>query len=245
MTHPPGARSGGCIVFCLGCAGMFGMCGILPRELYLALGGHAAEVEEGVAHTAKGRVDAHTRALGNLLERHLTVVAHDKHLALLGGEVLDEMPYVVADGGVAEDILHVAVAEVAVVEQVIVGIVGTDKRLGVFAAEMVDDNVMRYAEYPRTELAVSSIAALLNGHDNLYESLLKNIVGDIGVFDNAKYVVVDTQFVSFEKLIKRPVFALSKVSDQLVVGQPYEVLHCMNKFLMIGVELFNRQRLIW
>ena len=59
--------------------------------------GHAAHVQDGVAHAAQGGVDAHTRGVGNLLEAHVLVVTHHEHLALALGQSLDQAAHVVVN----------------------------------------------------------------------------------------------------------------------------------------------------
>ena len=55
---------------------------LLHRQRDVVLVGNAAEVEDCVAHTSEGGVDAHTCRVGALLEAHVEIVAHLKHFAL-------------------------------------------------------------------------------------------------------------------------------------------------------------------
>ena len=63
-------------------------------EDYVLFRSYAPHVEDGVAHTAKGRVYAHARSLGNFLERHVAVETHFEYLALRFGKRLHYAAYI-------------------------------------------------------------------------------------------------------------------------------------------------------
>ncbi len=55
---------------------------------------------------------------------------------------------------------------------------------------------------PCRKFAVLSVSPLFYCEDCLYKSLLKDIVGDILVFDYSQDIVVDTVLMSFQEGIK-------------------------------------------
>lgn len=86
--------------------------------------GETAQVEDRIAHPSQGCVDAHAGGVGYLLEAHVPVVTHDKHLALAVGQGLDETPDVVMDLGSDHFILDGAGSKFLAVEDIHLVIIG-------------------------------------------------------------------------------------------------------------------------
>lgn len=66
-------------------------------QLNIVLLGHAAEIENGVAHASEGGIDAHAGDVGNLLERQVLIEAHVDNLALGSGQTVHHAAHVVKD----------------------------------------------------------------------------------------------------------------------------------------------------
>lgn len=150
---------------------------------------HAAHVEQGIAHTAEGGVDAHTRGVGNLLERELLIIAHVHHLALNGWQHIEKSAHVVHHLTIDVCALDVALHEIVAsdVGEVVVlsGFHDATRRL---VAIPVHDGVVGDTHHPRAELATDNITALLKTCDNLYEGLLEDIISGFAVVNHEKNV---------------------------------------------------------
>lgn len=123
---------------------------ILKFDVHVVLLGEAAQVDDGVAHTAEGGVDGDACACGYVFEVALAVVPEDDDAALLGGKHLDELADVAA-GLLAHDaLLGVVVVEFEVFDDVVVGTVGDDGHL-VVATIVIDDEIVGDAHDPMDE----------------------------------------------------------------------------------------------
>ena len=60
------------------------MGGELELDVHVVLLGQAAEVDDGVAHTTQGCIDADTRAGSNVLKVAFAIMTQDDHPALFG-----------------------------------------------------------------------------------------------------------------------------------------------------------------
>lgn len=104
--------------------------------------GYAPEIEDGIAHSAEGGVDAHSGCLGDFLEGEVLVIAHFEHLLLQFGKLFDEKLHVVADLIGDKDVFNRILAELLAVEDVVVGEVGALMILRFLLTVIVYDKVV-------------------------------------------------------------------------------------------------------
>ena len=176
--------------------------------IHVVLLGQPAEVDDGVAHTTQGGVDADTCAGGNVFEVALAIVAQDDDAALFWWEHLDEFAYIATSLLSHDGLLDIVVVDAEVVEHVAIGSVGDDRHLAV-AAEMVDNQVMGNAHDPMDEFVLVLVGAAVDGGDDLEKSVLEDIVGGVFVLDYGKDVSVNLGLITFQKGIETGVVTIS------------------------------------
>ena len=167
----------------------------LQFDDHVVFAGKAAEIDDGIAHTAEGGIDADIGSLGNLLEVEAAIVTHDNHAALLGGKLLDEF----ADVGIglfAHNLfLNVVVVKLEGIDNVILRAVGDDRHLP-YATEIVNDKVVSDTHNPMDELVLILVATRIDSVNNFVKSLLKDVVGDILVLDYREDVTIDFRLIT-------------------------------------------------
>ena len=170
--------------------------------------GEAAEVDDGIAHTAEGGIDADPCAGGNVLEVALAIVAQDDHAALLGGQHLDELADIAAGLLTHDGLLDIVFVDFEVVEHVAVGPVGDDGHLAV-AAEMVDNQVVGDTHDPMDELVFILVGATVDGGDDLEKGVLEDVIGGFLVLDNRENIAVDLGLIALEEGIETGIVTIS------------------------------------
>ena len=85
-------------------------------------------------------------------------------------------------------------------------------------AEEVDDEIVGDTRNPGRELAVLGVASLLDGHNGLDKGLLKDVVGQLFVFDNVENIVESTGLMTLEQYIKSFIITFGIQCNQLFVG---------------------------
>ncbi len=106
------------------------------------------QVNECVAHAAQCGVDAHPGAVGNFLEAHLQVMAHNQHLLLLGGQFFNVTAQPAAVILPHLPVFHRYIGKLQGVHQAAAVF---EHNFGVpfFLAEVVNGQVVGNAAYPR------------------------------------------------------------------------------------------------
>ena len=150
----------------------------------------SSEVNDGIAHTTEGGVDADTCTFGDFLEIHLAVVTHDDHATLLGGKHLDQLADIGACLFLHDLLLDVVVVDFQGLNHVAVGTVG-DKRHLAQTAEIVDDEVVGNTHNPMDEFVLILVVTRIDGVYHFVKGILKDIVGDIFVLDYREDVAGD------------------------------------------------------
>lgn len=111
--------------------------------------GNATHVDDSVAHTSEGGVDADVGRIGNLFETHVAIIAHDEHVALAFWQGFDYTLYIVVNLLCDDVVFDVVFAKVATIEEIGLGLIARNVVLRLFLAEKVDDEVMGDARNPR------------------------------------------------------------------------------------------------
>ena len=138
--------------------------------------GQTAHVQDGVAHASQGSVDAHAGGVGDFFEAHIPVVTHHEHLALAGGQGLDELAHVVVNLSGDEGVLDGHVGQILAVKDVGVGVIGGLQVLGPDLTVVVNNQVVGDACDPRGEMPVLDISSLLDGGDGFDKGVLEDVV---------------------------------------------------------------------
>ena len=173
----------------------------LQFEVDIVFLGQAAQVDDGVAHAAEGRVDADAGAVGDLLEVAFAVVAQNDHPALLGGQHLEQAAHILV-GLFADDLLlDIFLVQVEGLHDVAVGTVG-DYRHFALPTEIVDNQVVCNTHYPVYELVLVLVEPRVDSIDYLVEGVLEDVVGDILVLDDGKDIAVDLILIPREQGLK-------------------------------------------
>ena len=157
---------------------------------------HLTQVDQGVAHAAQRRVDAHVGDVGDVLETHVVEDAHAEHLALLVGQEGDHPVEVGVHLVHNHALLHRCVGNRHVVDVVVVLARRLHRGNAVLLTEMVDDKVMGDAHGKLHETSVVLVALRLDGLDDLHEGILKDIVSQLLVFHEREYVGINLFLVS-------------------------------------------------
>lgn len=178
--------------------------------------GQPPEVDDGVAHTAEGGVDAHAGALGDVLEVALSIVAEDDDASLLGREHFHKFADVAVGLLAHEQLFDVVVVEFEGVDDVAVGTVGHDGHT-VVSPVVVHDEVVGDSHHPMDKLVFFLVAARIDGGDDFEEGVLKNIVCHVLVLDHREDVAVHLGLVALEQDIETGTVALFVPLNQLVV----------------------------
>lgn len=187
-------------------------------DAHIVLFGQAAEVDDGVAHSSEGGVDAHAGACGDVFEVAFAVVAEDDDAALLGGEHFDELADVAA-GLLAHDaLLDVVIVEREGLNHIMVGTVGHDGHL-VCAAVHIEDVVAGDAHDPMDEFVFIAVGSIVDGCDHFEEGILENIVGNIFVFHYGKYIAIHLGLIAGKEQVKTFDVTIHIALYQLVVGE--------------------------
>ena len=72
--------------------------------------GNAAHIHKRISHTAQRRVYAHVRGFGDFFERHIAIITHNEHFALVVGQSGNDPPNVAMNLLGDKEILHIIVA---------------------------------------------------------------------------------------------------------------------------------------
>lgn len=118
----------------------------------------ATQIEYGVTHAAKSRIDADACDLGNFLEAQSLVVAHFENLALQLGEFADQVLDICTDLVRNQNVFNCLLAQLLAVEDIHIRKVGTLQVFRFLLTVVVDDQVVGYARNPCGKLAVLSVA---------------------------------------------------------------------------------------
>lgn len=180
--------------------------------------GQATEVDDGVAHTTQGRVDADAGAGRNVFEVALAVVAQDNDTTLLGRQHLDQLANALAGLLAHDGMLDVLLLDAQRIYHVALGLVGDDGHL-VVATVVVDNEVVGDAHDPMDEFVFILVDALAERHDNLEECVLENVVGDIFVFDDRKNVAINLRLITRKQLLETGIITVLVTFNQLIVGE--------------------------
>jgi hypothetical protein len=193
----------------------------VQRDLIFA--NHAANIDEGVAHTTEGGIDADAGEFGDFFERKVDIMAQNDDLALLGGERVDEL----ADFAVrlvANYILFfVAVGIFDERKDVEIVVVGHDRRAAFVFAEIIDTEIVGNAHSPLQKLAFFVVSTTAEGVDDFDESLLKNVVGEVGVADEDINRSIDFRFMAIEKHFECLFVAAHVQADKVAVAAEFRL----------------------
>lgn len=196
----------------------------LPRaggshgKLYMVGIGQTLHIQDGVTHASQGRVDACPGGFGNLFKRQALIKPHLQHLALVVGQGIDDAAYVIMDLCVDHALLYTCLGELGIIEDRGVLIIGRHRFLSLDLSEMVYDYIVGYTHQPRRKFAGIHILALTDVSDDLDKRLLENIVGDVGIVDDAHYICKKFRLMTPQQLIKRFIVTIDISFYQTVVG---------------------------
>lgn len=192
--------------------------GHLQLDKHVVFFGQSAQVDDGIAHSAEGGVDADAGACGNVFEVAFAIVAEYHYAALFGGQHLDQFADVAA-GLLAHDaLLDVVVVQLQCVDDVVVGTIGDDGHFAV-AAEVVHNEVVGYAHDPVDKLVLVFVGTAVDGGHYFEESVLKDIVGHVLVLHNRENIAINLGLVAGKEYIETGGIAISITLYQLVVGE--------------------------
>lgn len=189
------------------------------RQLHIVLLGHATHVLQGIVHASQGRIDAHARALGNLLEGESLIEAHEHHLALCLRQVAHQAAHVAADLARDDATLHTVRGKALQIEDIHLALLRGDAVHVVFGAELIDNEVVANAREPGVKLPVLAIAALAYGHNGAHKGLLEKVVGYVGVVDSTKNVAIKAVLIARQQDIESFVVTGTVKLYQLLVGK--------------------------
>ncbi len=80
------------------------------RKHDIVLGCYATHINYGVTHAAERCIDTYICGLGNLLERHISIVAHHQHLTLIVGKHFYYTAYIFMNLTAYKLILNICIA---------------------------------------------------------------------------------------------------------------------------------------
>jgi len=168
----------------------------LIRQRHIVGHHHLAQVDQGVAHAAQRRVDAHVGDIGDVFEAHVVEDAHTEHLALFvgkeGNHLVEVGVHLVHDHA----LLHRGVGNRHVVDVVVVLARRLHRGDAALLAEVVDDEVVRDAHGELHKTAVVFVGLRLDGLDDLDKGVLKDIISQLLVFHERKYIGINLFLVS-------------------------------------------------
>lgn len=146
------------------------------------------QVDEGIAHSAKSRIDADIGLIGNFLETETAVMPEKNNLSLIVGQFIDQNPDLRFDLTVDDQFFNIAVRKFPGVEQVHLRIViGNGVHL-FFLPEMVDDQVVGNADHPGKEFAIILVFSRFEGLYDLDKCLLKEIFSQLLILNGKNNV---------------------------------------------------------
>ena len=181
--------------------------------------GQFAHIDEGVAHTAEGGVDADVGLFSDFLETQVFVETHEDDFALCFGQEADEGLYLVHRLGVDHFALTVLIdGNGGVVEEGAVAVVVGDHHSALAQAVVVDDEVVGDAHDPGGELSVLGVLSVLQLGDDFHEAVLEEVLCDFFVLNGIEDVGVNFAFVAFEQTVEGGVITIDIGSNQLFVG---------------------------
>ena len=215
----------------------------LSHQTELSVADELAQVDEGIAHTAKRRVDADACQLSNLLEAKVVVETHHDDFLLRLWQVVEQMAYRLTRLTVDHLILARSFAQAQTVQSLGLHLVLADGLCRLAFAALVNNEVMRDACEPGAELSARLILVAADGNDGTLERVLEEVVGCIAVLYQKKNVGIDIRLMPLEQNIERTIIAVFIQYDQLMVGHCRQIIHYVSNF-GFGVMSFYRQSVL-
>ena len=176
-----------------------------------------AQIDQGVAHTAEGGIDAHSCVLGDLLEAEIKIVAqHDDFFLLLRQHLYQALELVLPLHYIHMDLMrHLVKLQYL---KYIIPIAGHDAGTALDAAEVVYAHIIRYPHHPWQEFTFVIVFAGAQSVYHLDESLLKDVFSQVGVFDHHIDGGVNLVFVAGYKAFKSRFVAGEVLLQQILIA---------------------------
>ena len=154
----------------------------------------------------------------NFFEAHVFVITHDKYFPLAVWKGLDKFANIGFDLVLYNCIFDGSFAQFFAIKDIHVFIIGDNIIIGFFLSEKIDNEIMGDSGNPCRELTVFGIASLLDSHDSLDKSFLKDVIRQFFVFYNIINVVESTDLMSFKQNIKSSIITFGIQRNQFFVG---------------------------
>lgn len=170
----------------------------LPYEAQIAFLNHFPQVDECVAESSEGGVDAYACEGGYFLEGAFFVEAHDDDFLLCLREKVDEVhDFLLAL--LLDECLFVAFLGVAELVGAFSGVfLSGEESVAVTQSTEVDDEIVCDADNPRGELAIGGVAVASYVGDGSGESVLKDIVCHVFVLHLEKNVGINRFLITIQ-----------------------------------------------
>ena len=174
------------------------------------------QVDQSVAHAAKSGVDAHSGFVGDFLETHVPLDAHFNHQPLFFGQGFKEVAHVLVDLLLDHAVFHVRLVGMHGVEHIKL-VSSAQHAHFLSAAEMVNAQVVRDAQYPRQELSFLVILSTLQCVHHLDERVLEQVVCQVAVTDDEEDFGIHLLLMAIQKGFERSLVPREVQGNQLLV----------------------------
>ena len=161
---------------------------ILSYQRHIVLTHHFSQVNERISHTSQGSVDAHARLPGNLLKAQVLIEAHQHNLALNLRQVIQHLAYLVTLLLLHNVALHTQLAQADVIQDLRREFLLRNDNLGINVTGTVNNQIVRYAYQPGTELARSLVLMAADSGNSPRKGLLEDVIGPVLLLNQEKDV---------------------------------------------------------
>lgn len=152
----------------------------LQRDLTLRH--HFSQIDEPVAHASECRVDAAIGHGCDFLEAQVGVMTQNDDLSLVGGELIQHIPYPIVVLATNQLVFHGLFREIQYFKEVLI-LSGLDSGGSLHFPEMVNAEVVRDPHGPGQKFSFIGIASGSQGVNDLDEGILKDIFRQIAVLN--------------------------------------------------------------